>query len=275
MKLSEAKKILSEAGVPNAEYDAEVLFSEIGKVNRSTFLFDDPDIDSPMLAFAIERRAKREPLQYILKKAYFYKEEYVVDRHCLIPRQDTEILVDYAVKHIPKGKHFLDLCAGSGCVGISTLKNTVGTVATLADLSGEALYIARVNAERNGVMDRCHLVITDVCKKPLFNKCFAVLSNPPYVTEDAYSVLEDEIGFEPKMAFIGGDGGLEFYKKLTPMYRDVIADEGFIAYEIGYDQGEALRKIAEENSMSCEIIKDLSGNDRVAVLRRMKNEEVS
>lgn len=272
MKLSEAKKILLEAGVPDAEYDAEVLFSEICGVNRGSFLFSDPDIDSPEFGHAIERRAKREPLQYILKKAYFYREEYFVDRHCLIPRQDTEILVDYAVKHIPKGQRFLDLCAGSGCVGISTLRNTVNTVATLADISGEALYLARLNAERNGVMGRCNLVIADVFKKPLCNKCFAVLSNPPYVTEEAYAELEVEISYEPKMAFVGNDGGLEFYKKLTPMYRDIIADEGFIAYEIGYDQGEALRKIAEESSMSCEIIKDLSGNDRVAVLRRMKNE---
>ena len=268
MKLSEAKKILLEAGVPDWEYDAEALFCEIGGAKRSSFIFTDPDIESDALTEAVARRAAREPLQYIIGKAYFYREEYIVNKSCLIPRQDTEILVDYAVKHIPRGEYFLDLCTGSGCIGISTLKNTEGTRATLADLSFDALSVARLNAEENGVFDRCDLKVADVCRGALCDSCFAVLSNPPYVTEEAYAGLEDEIGFEPRMAFVGDDEGLMFYKRLTPIYRNVIADEGFIAYEIGYDQGEALYKIAEENSMTCEIIKDLSGNDRVAVLRK-------
>ena len=268
MKLSEAKKILLAAGVPDAEYDAEVLFSDIGGAKRSSLIFTDPDIESDELSNAVKRRAEREPLQYIIGKAYFYREEYIVNKSCLIPRQDTEILVDYAVKHIPAGESFLDLCSGSGCVGISTLKNTNGTKAILADLSDEALSLAKLNAEKNGVSDRCVFILDDVCRAGLADRCFAVLSNPPYVTEEAYASLEDEIGFEPRMAFVGADEGLEFYKKLTPLYREIIADEGFIAYEIGYDQGDALRKIAEENSMSCEILKDLSGNDRVAVPRR-------
>lgn len=268
MKLSEAKRILLDAGVPDAEYDAEALFSEIGGAKRSSFIFTDPDIESEKLAEAIVRRAAREPLQYIIGKAYFYREEYIVNKSCLIPRQDTEILVDYAVKHIPRGEYFLDLCTGSGCVGISTLKNTFGTRATLVDLSEEALSVAKLNAEANGVFDRCDLKVADVCRGALCDGCFAVLSNPPYVTEAAYASLEEEIGFEPRMAFVGDDEGLEFYKKLTPIYRDIIASVGFIAYEIGYDQGDALRNIAKENSMTCEIIKDLSGNDRVAVLRK-------
>ena len=182
----------------------------------------------------------------------------------------TEILVDYAVKHIPSGELFLDLCTGSGCVGISTLKNTDRTRAVLADVSIDALDVARENVRLNGVDARAELRRADVLCDRIADSCFAVLSNPPYVKRSVYEGLEAEIGFEPTMAFVGGEDGLDFYERLTPLYRDVIAEGGFIAYEIGFDQADALRRIAESAEMTCEIIKDLSGNDRVAVLRRKR-----
>ena len=95
-----------------------------------------------------------------------------------------------------------------------------------------------------------------------------MISNPPYVTDEAYERLEKEIYHEPKKAFVGGLDGGDFYRHLTPIYKDKITDDGFIAYEIGYDQADLLREIAASNHMSCEIIKDLGGNDRVAVLRK-------
>ena len=268
MTLREAIRILSDGGVESAAYDARELFSAICGMSRAELVSPDAESDSEALADAIKRRAKREPLQYIIGEVGFYRETYTVSPACLIPRADTELLVDYAVKHIPSGEHFVDLCTGSGCVAISTLNNTRDTRAVAVDISAEALKIAEMNAERNGVSERLTLMERNALGEPVTDRCFAVLSNPPYVTETAYRELMPEIYFEPKIAFVGGEDGLDFYKSITRVYRDVIADDGFIAFEIGYDQGAALCEIADSLSMNAEILKDYSGNDRVAVLKK-------
>ena len=268
MTINEAIDILKAAGVDSPGHDAEELFYHFGGYGRSTmYLMHRIESDSPKLIEAVERRAKREPLQYIIGTAYFYREKYKVTPDCLIPRFDTEILVDYAVKNLPRGARFMDLCTGSGCVAISVLCNTKDTTAIAVDIDGGALAVAAENAHTNGVEDRIHLRRIDLMCEVVDEPVFAVLSNPPYVSEDAYRTLEGEIFAEPAHAFLGGEDGGDFYRHLTPIYKEKIAHDGFIAYEIGYDQADLLTKIAEENGMSCEIIKDLSGNDRVAVLK--------
>ena len=268
MKLSEAIKKLSEAGIDSARHDAREVFMHFGGFTWENLISGDAACDSPELAYAIERRSARYPLQYIIGKTWFYREEYFVSEDCLIPRPDTEILVDYAVKHIRRGAVFADLCTGSGCVGISVLKNTEGTRALLADISDGALAVAARNAAHNGVAERAEIRRMDVMAEVPEEKFFAVLSNPPYVSDSAYRELEAEIYHEPRLAFVGGDDGADFYRRLTPIYKEKIEKDGFIAYEIGYDQGEILIEIARECGMRCEIIKDIGGgNDRVAILR--------
>ena len=267
MTYKEAVSILKDAGIGSCDYDARELFVHFGGFNRSEIFLSDPNCDSSELISAIERRAKREPLQYIIGEVEFYREKYKVTPDCLIPRADTEILVDYAVKNLPEGATFLDLCTGSGCVAISTLKNTKNTLCIAADIDGGALAVAEENAHMNGVADRIHLRLIDLTSEVIDEPVYAVLSNPPYVSDDVYATLENEIFHEPRHAFVGGRDGGDFYRAFTPIYKGKIADGGFIAYEIGYDQADLLRKIAQECSMSCEIIKDLSGQDRVAVLK--------
>lgn len=269
MTLREAINILADAGIESAAYDAREIFSAIGKMSRAELISPDAKSTSPALSDAIKRRAAREPLQYIIGEVGFYREVYKVTPACLIPRADTELLVDYAVKNIPPKERFVDLCTGSGCVAISTLNNTKDTRAIAVDISKDALFIAKENAERAGVGERLTLIERDALGVAVTESCFAILSNPPYVTETAYRSLMPEIYFEPKIAFVGGEDGLNFYRSITKTYRDVIADEGFIAFEIGYDQGEALKEIALNEKMNAEILKDYSGNDRVAVLKKM------
>ena len=268
MKLSEAVAALKASGIESAKHDAMEIFSEIGGVSRGEMMIHDVDSPSEAVKSAVLRRASREPLQYIIGKCYFYNEEYEVNESVLIPRSDTEILVEYACRNIPEGKRFLDLCTGSGCVGISTLKNTVTTTAVLVDISEAALRVASANAIRNGVSERAELIRADVLGDAVGGKIFAVLSNPPYVKDAVYETLEKEIFHEPKIAFVGGEDGCDFYRAITKKYKDKIEDGGFIAYEIGYDQRDALAMIGEENGMDCRIIKDYSGNDRVAVLSK-------
>ena len=268
MTLRDAIKLLSDANIDSAAYDAREIFSTLGKMKRSELVSTDARCDAPTVVDAIKRRALHEPLQYIIGEVGFFRETYTVTPACLIPRADTELLVEVATKRIPQGESFIDLCTGSGCVAISTLSNTKDTTAIAVDISREALSIAEKNAIRNGVSERLTLLECDVTLGAVKDSCFAVLSNPPYVTEAAYKALMPEIYYEPKIAFVGGEDGLVFYKSIVHSYRDVIKNSGFIAFEIGYDQGDSLREIADAELMDAEILKDLSGHNRVAVLTK-------
>ncbi len=268
MKLCEAIEALRNAGIDDAVREAREIFLHIGGLEISDLIDRSAESDSPELERAVARRSRREPLQYILGSVGFYNEVYEVSPDCLIPRQDTEILVDYAVKNLPRGAHFIDLCTGSGCIAISTLKNTEMTTATALDISPTALALARKNAKSNQVDGRIDFVESDVTALVPSRKFHAVLSNPPYVTDATYRELEPEIYFEPKIAFVGGADGLDFYNSIVSLYKDSLLPNGFFAFEIGFDQAERLIALANSNGMSCEIIKDYSGNDRVAVLKR-------
>lgn len=266
MTLKEAIEQLRASGVDAPEYDARELFKTFGGV---TGLITQSTVScSEALTRAIERRAAREPLQYIIGTVGFYREEYKVTPSCLIPRSDTEILVDYAVKNIPEGECFADLCCGSGCIGISTLKNTRSTTCHSYDISDGALALTSDNAKANGVSERITVIKRDLISEEIDGEYFAILSNPPYIPKEVYEGLDKEIFHEPKIAFVGGDDGLVFYKRLIPVSLKVLKKGGFIAFEIGYDGGHALERLAAEYGLGIQIIKDYSGNDRVAVLRR-------
>jgi release factor glutamine methyltransferase len=256
------------AGVPNARYDAREIFAHVGGFSRIALTDPAVSTNDARVISAIEQRCRRVPLQYIIGNVGFFRESYEVTEDCLIPRSDTELLVEYAVEHLPAGAHFLDLCTGSGCVGISVLANTSGTTAQLVDISEGALAVAARNAAANGVSHRARLTCADVLADVIEAPVYAVLSNPPYIREEVYEALEPEIFHEPRIAFVAEREGLEFYERITELYASVIAEDGFIAYEIGYDQADAIRNIAAGAGLSCELLYDLGGNVRVAVLRR-------
>ncbi len=267
MKLREAIASLKKAGVPDPEYDARELFMRVGGMRRDELLSLDAESDDKRLADAVRRRCAREPLQYIIGEVGFYRELYRVTPDCLIPRQDTEHLVDLAVRMIPEGKSFLDLCTGSGCIAISVLKNTKNTTATATDISDGALSLASENARLNGVCDRIEFKKADALGERIDGSFFAVLSNPPYVTESAYRELEEEIYFEPKAAFVAEDDGMIFYKRILSAYKDSLEEGGFFAFEIGYDQEEKIKAAAKGVCLGCEILRDYSGNARVALIK--------
>ena len=270
MKLSEAIGRLERAGVDSPAFDARAIFSLLGRVPQSELLSPDCAVDLPAVDEAVSRREAREPLGYIVGEAGFYREVYRVCPAVLIPRPETELLVDCAVRRLPAGADFLDLCTGSGCVALSVLKHTEKTTATLVDLSEAALAVARENAERLGLSDRAHFLAADA-KKDIFapeRRFFAVLCNPPYVADGVYPSLAPEIAREPRAAFLGGADGGDFYRALIPLYRDRLEDGGFLAFEIGCDQAPLLGALAEENAMSLDLARDLSGHPRLAVLTK-------
>ena len=268
MTLTEAIGILREAGVENPALDARIIFAEIGGIPKSSLVLGGEVEDGSAAAKAVMRRAERYPLEYVIGSVSFYRERYEVTEDCLIPRDDTETLVDFAVKNLKDGAVFADLCTGSGCVCLSTLNNTKNTVADAVDISERALSVAKRNATRLGLDGRVRFHGMDVLNERLEGRYDAILSNPPYVKDSVYDTLSPEIKKEPKIAFVGGKDGLTFYEKIVEDYGNLLNEGGFFAFEIGYDEGCALREIGEKHGFSTEIIPDLSGNDRVAVLRR-------
>ncbi len=229
---------------------------------RDEQLLKDKFPDPRDYAQAVRRLQDREPLAYILGEWYFYDEIYRVSPACLVPRPETEHLVEELIKRLPKGAVFADLCTGSGCIAVSTLAHRPDCRAVAVDLSKEALALAKENAVLNGVSDRISFLHADILRgDALGNTRFdAIVSNPPYIVTEVIDMLEPEVLCEPRMALDGGEDGLLFYRVLVNDYRQNIKDGGFLLLEIGYDQGEALKALCP-----CEIIKDYSGNDRIAL----------
>lgn len=212
------------------------------------------------------------PLQYILGSTQFYKEQYIVNENVLIPRADTEILVEKVIELINKNnlKTLIDMCSGSGCVGISTLKNSNLKSALLVDVSDKALEVSKENIKLNDVKESCK-----TCKSDLFSnidtslKFDILVSNPPYINSDIIDTLEPEVKKEPPLALDGGKDGMNFYKRILKELRGFLNDKAYIVFEIGYDQKEKLVSLSKQFKYIeyIETVKDLSNNDRVVVCR--------
>ena len=173
MKLAEAIRLLADAGVDSPAHDAREIFRALGGVNQADLILASCEAEERKVLPALSRRAAREPLQYILGEVGFYRETYRVTPDCLIPRADTELLVDYAVRRLPRGAKFLDLCTGSGCVALSVLHNTEATRATAVDISAAALAVAEENARRLSLADRVEWIRADLLDPDEASRLFA------------------------------------------------------------------------------------------------------
>lgn len=171
---------------------------------------------------------------------------------------------------MPENAEFLDLCTGSGCIAISTLARRRDTTAVAVDLFENTLDIARENAKINGVFDRVtfkkHDVLLPLTEEKLYD---ALLSNPPYIKSKDMGSLDPELYFEPQAALDGGEDGLMFYKSIIKNFRDLIKPTGFILFEAGYDTAADVAELGRIYGFSSEIIQDLSGIDRMVVLRHI------
>ena len=256
----------------DGEYEARVLIENFTKFSYSYVLCNrDVDLSSGELLLALEKREKHIPLQYIVGRWDFYRQTYKVNENCLIPRADTEILVEKAIELLPRGAHFVDLCTGSGCIAISTLCEREDTSALMVDKFPQTIEIAKENAILNKVENRVKPMLFDILTDDniLDGQAFdAILSNPPYIRPEVIETLSDEVKKEPYAALYGGDDGLIFYNKIVSSYSRFLKKDGFFLFEIGYDQANDLRRIAKENGFECQIFKDYGGNDRVAFLTK-------
>lgn len=270
MTYTQICEILTDAGIENADFEAALLINFYCKKSRAEILSDtNADYTEKALFDALDKRCERYPLQYIFGEWDFYGETYTVNENCLIPRPDTEMLVEYAIKNLPVGARFADLCTGSGCIAVSTLVHRPDTSAIAVDVFEKTLELAKGNAERNNVADRFTPILCDLLKSELPQDSFdAIISNPPYIRTTVVDTLEEELFSEPRAALDGGADGLIFYRKILSDYKKSLKDDGFILFEIGFDQQDDIMTLAKLYGFTCDVKKDLSGNPRMAILKK-------
>ena len=211
-----------------------------------------------------------EPLAYVLGEWYFYGLTFRLNRECLIPRPDTECVVERAISLLPHDGRLLDLCTGSGCLAISVLVHRPDAVAEAVDIAPLACRMAELNATQNGVgkrlLVRCEDVLT--MQPPASPRYHLIVSNPPYIRSDVIPTLEGGVRREPLIALDGGADGMRFYRRILSAYRNSLLPGGAFLFEIGYDQREQIIALAAElGYRQCTVTRDYGGCDRVALVR--------
>ena len=266
--LSFGENELKEANIIEANIDAWYLLSYVFSISKMTYLLDrnkEIQLDDEKISFyktLIRKRKKRIPLQHLTNEQEFMGLEFFVNEHVLIPRQDTEVLVEEVLKD-GYGERIIDICTGSGCIAISLdklghFKEVVGV-----DISKEALEVAKRNNEK--LSASVNFIESDLFTN-VENKTFdCIVSNPPYIRKEVIETLEPEVkDFEPYIALYGPDEGLYFYEKIARIGKAYLQPNGKIYFEIGHDQGDAVSHILKKNGYKdIFVIKDLAGLDRV------------
>lgn len=270
---------LQNAKIDDAEWDALCLMEHFCAVLPSLLRTEpDRDFENAELDAAVLRRLSHEPLQYILGEWDFYRQKYEVGPDCLIPRADTEILVETAIRILPQGAHFADLCTGSGCIAVSTLAERPDTTAVALEKFPATLSLAKRNAAKNGVGSRfCGMLFDVLSPLPFEASCFdAILSNPPYIPTKDIAALSPEVHAEPSVALDGGEDGLLFYRAILKNDTPLLKKDGFFLFEIGYSQADDLISLAkEQNFAHVHVIRDLGGRDRVVYISNKPFDERS
>ncbi len=253
----------------NARFEAELMVMSVLSITRTELVLNGrrevSEAEKRTLTKILNRRKAGEPLQYILGETEFMSLDFYVEKGVLIPRSDTEMLVETVLGMLNDGDSVIDICTGSGCIGISLAHYKEITVDML-DVSDIALKVSQKNALRNNVCDRVNIIKTDILNEYPNKKYNAVVSNPPYIETDVIETLQTEVrDYEPHLALDGGNDGLIFYRRITDIAPRLLKENGILAFEIGYDQGDSVSELLKKDFTDIRVIKDLNGNDRVVI----------
>lgn len=269
------KSIFEKNGIESPQFEAMCLIEHIFKKRLSSLLLTKPEATQEQITFANNiayRRISGEPLQYLLGEWEFYGMPFCVGKGVLIPRQDTETLVEAVINSAgdydtPK---IIDLCSGSGCIACAVAKYAKNAQVYALEVSERALGYLNKNIRKNAV--DVQVVAADVLSEKQPCDCMdfdIIVSNPPYLTKGDMENLQKEVSFEPEMALFGGEDGLHFYREITRIWKNRLKTGGMLAFEIGMGQHEDVRKIMNENNFdNIEFIKDLCGIIRVVTGRK-------
>jgi release factor glutamine methyltransferase len=261
------EETLKEADITDAKNDAWLLLAMAARIDHTYYYVHIDEEMPPENAHEFERllkkRAERIPLQYITGEQEFMGLPFAVNSNVLVPRQDTETLVEEALRVMEPGMKVIDMCTGSGCVLIAILNNVHGATGAGYDISKQAIIVAKENAKRNdvaAVFERSNL-FEDVADE----KVDIIVSNPPYIpTEEIATLMPEVAEFEPHLALDGGEDGLDCYRRIVAQSVDYLNPGGYLLLEIGCSQGEAVSALLREAGyVDVCVIKDLARNDRV------------
>ncbi len=278
MKLSQLLKIsvdtLKKAGIETPITDSQLLIAYTLKIPRWKLITEKnmeiPDKQVSKVLNFINLRAKGIPVAYITKRKEFFGIKFYVDERVLIPRPETEILVEKVLEKLKDrdGKIVgLDIGVGSGAISIALLKNIPNLFMYGVDISEDALKVAEINAKLKFVKDRLGLIKSNLFSNLEKNiKYDFIVSNPPYISREDYINLKIEVKMEPKVALLSGKKGLAFYERIISISPKFLKNNGFLAVEIGYNQGKDVKNLFIENKFkNIEIYEDLNGIDRVVI----------
>ncbi len=263
------KKRFADAEIDTPLLDAQLIIGKAANMNKAKLLtYPDKELSDDEIEKIKEmcvKRIKRMPMQYILGMCEFMGLNFKVNKSTLIPRGDTEVLVEKAINIIYRDgfKSVLDIGTGSGAIAVSIAKYT-DTDVTAVDISDGAIETAKENAKNNHVNVR--FIKSDLFKN-VEGKYDIILSNPPYIEKNVIKTLQPDVkDYEPISALDGGDDGLDFYRRIINDVNEHLNDKGCIIFEIGYNQGKAVKKLLEEAGFKrVAIKKDLAGHDRVVI----------
>lgn len=264
---------LQANGVEDPRIDADLLLAFVLNLPRDRLYLGRErsltESEEASYRALLERRGRREPLQYILGRQEFMGLEFRVDRRVLIPRPDSEILVEKFLEIVPQnqeaGLKIVDLCTGSGALAIAVKYYRRNARVVGTDISQDALEIARLNAERLGVMIEWRR--GDFCEPAAGERWDWIICNPPYVSSAEYAACAPEIAYEPAEAFMAGGDGLNFYRRLADQAASLLSPGGRLLMEIGWRQAEAVRTLLQNNGLATEVFPDLAGRNRVILAR--------
>ena len=273
--LKKTEQFFKQHNIPQPRLDAEVLLADLLDMERIKLYvnFDYPLQDNQLAAFRerVIRRAKREPVPYITEKKEFMSLDFKIKEGVLVPRPETELLVEEIITYCEEQSldqpNIVEIGTGSGVIMIS-LGHYINQAKILGiDTSQKAVELTRKNIKKHELEDRLRVSRGDLLE-PLIKReqenVDIVVSNPPYVSQDDMGTLPPEVKKEPDIALVGGEDGLEIYRKLIPQAKKVLLPGGLLALEIGYDQGEDIKDILKENGWEdVKIIKDYNNNDRI------------
>lgn len=264
------EKTLSEAGIVDIKTDAWMLLEMAAKIDRSFYYMHmNDEITQEQLSeyeAVLKKRAEHIPLQYIVGEAEFMGLPFKVNSSVLIPRQDTETLVEEALKVAKPGMKVLDMCTGSGCIIISILHHGKELEGYASDISKHAINVAKENAKLNQAAVSFE---TGDLFDHIKGKYDIIVSNPPYIrTEEIAKLMPEVQNFEPFDALDGKEDGLFFYHRIVGQAGEYLNPGGYLLFEIGFDQGKDVSELMKQAGFgSVQVIKDLAGNDRVVIGR--------
>ena len=249
-------KDLLNHNIQTAKIDSEVILANILNTTRIN-LITKQDVtlnkeQEDLFSKLVERRKQKEPVAYILNKKEFWNENYFVDKRVLIPRPETEILIELLLKKIKdknKAYKVLDLGCGSGCLLISFLKEMQKSQGMGVDISSNALEVAKKNIELHNLNNRAKLMRLDLLTLHTKDKFDVIFSNPPYLSSSDYAKLSDDVkNFEPKQALVGGFNGVLYYKKIIALAQSALKKNGYLALELGDRQYRTISKLLQDHS---------------------------